>query len=537
MASLSASLAKVGSNTLLSRVLGFIRDMIVAHVFGANAATDAFFVAFKIPNLMRRLFAEGAFSAALVPVLHDYRRNRGFGALKRFVDDVAGTLGLVLLLITVLGVLTAPLLVLAFAPGFAGDSEQHLLASDMLRLVMPYLLFIGLTAFAGGILNTYERFGVPAFTPVLLNLTLIGCALWLAPRLEQPIMALAWGVLIAGVAQLLFQLPFLARMGLLPRPRFAPRDPGVRRVGRLMLPALFGVSVAQLSLLIDTLLASFLTTGSISWLYYSDRLMEFPLGILGVAIGTVIMPKLAGQHAEDGRVEVGRPGAGQAADTADWKADRQGDEQRQGAGFSHTLDWGLRWVLLLGLPAAVGLFVLSGPMLATLFNSGAFGAHDVQMAERSLMAYSLGLLAFMGIKVLVPGFYSRHDVKTPVRIAAIAMVVNLALSLALMFPFGHAGLALATAVAALLNAGLLLRELIRQRIYRPDVGWYRLLAQTMAASLVMGVVLWWASGPTLAWTELDQGTPPDSVRAVDRPGGVALCGVAAGVWGAGVGEV
>ena len=506
MASLTASLAKVGSNTLLSRVLGFIRDMIVAHVFGANAATDAFFVAFKIPNLMRRLFAEGAFSAALVPVLHDYRRNRGFDALRRFVDGVAGTLGLVLLLITVLGVLTAPLLVLAFAPGFTGDTEKHLLASDMLRLVMPYLLFIGLTAFAGGILNTYERFGVPAFTPVLLNLTLIGCALWLAPHLDRPILALAWGVLIAGVVQLLFQLPFLARLGLLPRPRFAPRDAGVRRIGRLMLPALFGVSVAQLSLLIDTLLASFLTTGSISWLYYSDRLMEFPLGILGVAIGTVIMPKLAGQHAEDGQLGARRPIAEQAADAGDWQAVRQRHEQGQGAGFSRTLDWGLRWVLLLGLPAAVGLFVLSGPMLAALFNSGAFVAHDVQMAERSLMAYSLGLLAFMGIKVLVPGFYSRHDVKTPVHIAVIAVIVNLVLSLALMFPLGHAGLALATAVAALLNAGLLLRELIRQRIYLPDDGWYRLLTQATAASLLMGAVLWWASGPTLAWTELDQGT-------------------------------
>jgi putative peptidoglycan lipid II flippase len=297
------------------------------------------------------------------------------------------------------------------------------------------------------------------------------------------------------VAQLLFQLPFLARLGLLPRPRFAPRDPGVRRIGRLMLPALFGVSVAQLSLLIDSLLASFLTTGSISWLYYSDRLMEFPLGILGVAIGTVIMPKLARQHADGERGQADLAGGSTA-----------GRVLSQAAPFSQTLDWGLRWVLLLGLPAAVGLFVLSGPMLATLFNSGAFGAHDVQMAERSLMAYSLGLLAFMGIKLLVPGFYSRHDVKTPVRIAAIAMVVNLVLSLALMFPFGHAGLALATAVAALLNAGLLLRELIRQRIYRPDVGWYRLLAQTMAASLLMGAVLWGASGPTLAWTELDQGT-------------------------------
>ena len=503
MASLSASLAKVGGNTLLSRVLGFVRDMIVAHVFGANAATDAFFVAFKIPNLMRRLFAEGAFSAALVPVLHDYRRNRSLEALKRFVDDVAGTLGLVLLLITVLGVLAAPVLVLVFAPGFAGDTARHPLAADMLRLVMPYLLFIGLTAFAGGILNTYERFGVPAFTPVLLNLTLIGCALWLAPHLERPILALAWGVLIAGVAQLLFQLPFLARLGLLPRPRFAPRDAGVRRIGRLMLPALFGVSVAQLSLLIDTLLASFLATGSISWLYYSDRLMEFPLGVLGVAIGTVILPKLARQHTDGERANANRVEADRTDAPADGPTDPRASSPS--APFSQTLDWGLRWVLLLGLPAGVGLFVLAGPMLAALFNSGAFGAHDVRMAERSLMAYALGLLAFMAIKVLVPGFYSRHDVKTPVRIAAIAMLVNLVLSLALMFPLGHAGLALATAIAALLNAGLLLWELSRQGVYRPGRGGYRLLAQTITASLAMGVALWWASGPTLAWTELEQG--------------------------------
>ncbi|MGB5736492.1 MAG: murein biosynthesis integral membrane protein MurJ [Thiohalocapsa sp.] len=509
MASLAASLTKVGGSTLLSRVLGFVRDMIVAHVFGANAATDAFFVAFKIPNLMRRLFAEGAFSAAFVPVLHDYRRNRGFGALKRFVDDVAGTLGLVLLLITLLGVLAAPLLVLVFAPGFADDAGQRLLTSDMLRLVMPYLLFIGLTAFAGGILNTYERFGVPALTPVLLNLVLIGCALWLAPHMQQPIMALAWGVLIAGVAQLLFQLPFLARLGLLPRPRFAPHDPGVRRIGRLMLPALFGVSVAQLSLLIDTLLASFLTTGSISWLYYSDRLMEFPLGILGVAIGTVIMPRLARQHADGERAEPDRADAGADAPSVARTAGPmlgKTQTQDQGVAFSHTLDWGLRWVLLLGLPAAAGLFVLSGPMLAALFNSGAFGVHDVQMASRSLMAYSVGLVAFMAIKVLVPGFYSRHDVKTPVRIAAVAMGVNLVLSLGLMFPLGHAGLALATGIAALLNAGLLLRQLVLQRIYRPGARWLRLLAQTTGASLVMGAVLWFTGGSTLAWTELEQGT-------------------------------
>jgi putative peptidoglycan lipid II flippase len=479
VASLGASAAKVGGVTLLSRVLGFVRDLMVARLFGADAGTDAFFVAFKIPNLMRRLFAEGAFSAALVPVLSRYRHRNRPAELKRLVDDMAGTLGVMLLGLTVLGVLTAPLLVLLFAPGFAADAETHRLAAEMLRLLMPYLLFIGLTALAGGILNTYERFGVPAFTPVLLNLVLIGCALWLAPLMERPIMALAWGVLIAGLAQLLFQLPFLTRLGLLPRPRFAPRDPGVRRIGRTMLPALFGVSVTQISLLVDTLLASFLVSGSISWLYYSERLVEFPLGILGVALSTVILPRLARRHA------AGKAMAG--AQTQDW---------------GRTLDWGLRWVLVLGLPATLGLFVLSGPILTTLFYSGAFGAKDVLMAERSLMAYSLGLLAFMAIKVLVPGFYSRLDMKTPVRIAVVALLINLVLSLVLMFPLGHGGLALATAIATTANAGLLLRELIRQRLYRPSAGLGRISAQAATASLVMGLLLWLASGPTLGWTDM-----------------------------------
>jgi putative peptidoglycan lipid II flippase len=494
VASLGASAVKVGGTTLLSRVLGFVRDLIIARLFGADAGTDAFFVAFKIPNLMRRLFAEGAFSAALVPVLSRYRAHDRQGELKRFIDDVAGTLGVVLLGLTLLGVVAAPLLVLLFAPGFAADPDTHRLATDMLRLIMPYLLFIGLTALAGGILNTYERFGVPAFTPVLLNLALIGCALWLAPLMERPIMALAWGVLIAGIAQLLFQLPFLAGLGLLPRPRFAPRDPGVHRIGRTMLPALFGVSVTQISLLLDTLLASFLVSGSISWLYYAERLVEFPLGILGVAVGTVILPRLARRH--------GVAESSVDAREQDW---------------ARTLDWGLRWVLLLGLPATVGLFALSGPMLATLFHSGAFGAQDVLMAERSLMAYALGLMAFMGIKVLVPGFYSRRDMQTPVRIAAIAMLVNLVLSLVLMFPLGHAGLALATAIATTVNAWLLLTELIRQRVYRPSAGLGRLSAQVAGASLAMGILLWLVSGPTLHWTELANGT-----RALRLGGLIAL---------------
>lgn len=476
MASLAGSIAKVGSSTFLSRVLGFVRDLVVARLFGADAGTDAFFVAFKIPNFMRRLFAEGAFSAAFVPVLNEYKTRRGLPELKRLLDDVTGTLGVILLVVTLLGIIGAPLLILVFAPGFAGQADQQALATEMLRLTFPYLLFISLTALAGGILNTYDRFGVPAFTPVLLNVCIIACALFLAPAMDRPIVALAWGVFFAGIAQLAFQLPFLARLGLLPRPRFNPGDEGVRRIVRLMGPALFGVSVTQISLLLDTLLASFLITGSISWLYYSDRLMEFPLGILGVALGTVILPKLSRKHA-----------------------------QRSAESFTRTLDWALRWVLLLGTPAAVGLLALAGPLMATLFYSEEFAAGDVHMAARSLIAYGLGLVAFMAIKVLAPGYYARQDMRTPVRSAVIALAVNLVLNLALVFPLGHAGLALATSIAAFVNATLLLRGLLREGIYRPASGWPLLLARGLGASLLMGVILLWGKGETGTWLALGTG--------------------------------
>lgn len=475
MASLAKSIAAVGSNTFLSRIMGFVRDLVVARVFGADAGTDAFFVAFKIPNFMRRLFAEGAFSMAFVPVLNEYKTYHSFPELKRFVDDVSGTLGAILLGVTMLGVLGAPLLILIFAPGFVGEADKQQLATEMLRLTFPYLMLISLTALAGGILNTYDRFGIPAFTPVLLNLSLIACALLLAPEMEQPIVALAWGVFIAGVAQLVFQVPFLWQIGLLPHPRVNFRDEGVRRIMKLMVPALFGVSVTQIGLLLNTLLASFLVTGSISWLYYGDRLMEFPLGILGVALGTVILPKLSRKHAEQSPQE-----------------------------FSRTLDWALRWVLLLGMPSAVGLLVLAGPMMAALFHSGEFTGEDVQMAARALMAYALGLIAFMGIKVLAPGFYARQDMKTPVKIAVVAVSANVLFSLILMFPLGHTGLALATTISAIVNAGLLLRGLLRQGVYRPPTGWYALLGRSLGACLVMGLVVWWGCGKTAEW--LDMGT-------------------------------
>ncbi|MCU7959514.1 MAG: murein biosynthesis integral membrane protein MurJ [gamma proteobacterium symbiont of Bathyaustriella thionipta] len=470
MASFIRSIASTGSNTLISRILGFIRDVVLAHVFGAGAATDAFFVAFKIPNFLRRLFAEGAFSVAFVPVLSEYQSKRSFAELQLFVSRVSGTLGAILLLVTVAGVLGAPLLATVFAPGFLHDPLKHQLTVDMLRLTFPYLFFISLTAFAGGILNAHQRFGVPAFTPVLLNLSLIGCALLLSPRMQQPVVALAWGVLIAGIAQFVFQLPFLARMRLLRPPSFKPADEGVRRIGKLMIPALFGVSVTQLNLLLDVLIASFLVSGSISWLYYSDRLMEFPLGVLGVALGTVILPSLSRRHAEQ--------------------------NQRD---FSHTLDWALRWVLFFGAPAAVGLLMLASPMIATLFYSDKFTQTDVLFSTRSLMAYSLGLLPFMLIKVLAPAYYARLDTKTPVRIGIMALFANMAFNLILVWPLAHAGLALATTLSASLNAGLLFRGLRKAGIYQPDHSWRFSLTRILLACLLMAACLYWLTPPLQDW--------------------------------------
>ncbi len=470
------ALAKVGGNTTLSRILGFVRDLVFARLFGANEMTDAFFVAFKIPNFLRRLFAEGAFSVAFVPVLSEYKATRSFADLKTFVDHIASTLGLVLLIVSVVGVLAAPLLIALFAPGwYFGDGGDADLAADMLRLTFPYLLFISLTAFAGGIFNTHNQFGIPSFTPVLLNLVLIACAYWLSPFVDPPIMSLAWGVLIAGIAQFTFQLPFLYRLKLLPnftKPTF--KDEGISRVLKLMAPAIFGVSVTQLNLLLDTLIASFLQKGSISWLYYSDRLMEFPVGILGVALGTVILPNLSRKHAESSPRE-----------------------------FSVMLDWALRWAVLLGIPAAVGLLVLAGPLIATLFQSDVFDAHDVQMARLSLMAYSCGLIPFMMIKVLAPGFYAQQDTKTPVKIAIVAMVVNMVMNLILMQFLQHTGLALATSIAAAVNATLLFRILRKREIYQPPSGWPLLLLRAAIAAAVMGGMLYWLAGPLQQWLVSD----------------------------------
>ena len=462
----------VSAMTSLSRVTGFIRDMVYAQMFGAGSGTDAFFVAFRIPNLLRRLFAEGAFSQAFVPVFSEYQTQRSREELEELVDQVAGTLGVILLLITAIGVLAAPVLILLFAPGFTADAGQYDLTVEMLRITFPYLLFISLTGFAGGVLNSCGKFAVPAVTPVLLNLTMIAAALWLAPRMERPVVGLAWGVFIAGIVQLVFQIPFLGQVKLLPRPRWGWAAQGVRQILKLMLPALFGSSVAQVNLLLNTVLASFLVSGSVSWLYYSDRLVEFPLGIFGVALGTVILPKLSRHHASA-------------------EADH----------FSHTLDWALRWALLIGVPATVALIILSGPILSALFQYGEFDARDVIMSARSLMAFTLGLIAFMLIKVLAPGFYARQDTRSPVKYGLIAVGANTVLVLILIWPLAHTGLALATSLAALINAGLLFVNLWRRDIYQPRAGWVKFLVQLAAANLAMGLVLWFGAGDWDTWTE------------------------------------
>jgi putative peptidoglycan lipid II flippase len=456
--------------TLLSRVLGFVRDAVIARVFGAGLMTDAFFVAFKIPNLLRRLFAEGAFSQAFVPILAEYKNRRGEAETRALVDHVAGMLALALVVVVIIGVLAASWIVAISAPGFTTTPEKFTLTVDLLRIVFPYILFIALTALAGGILNTWSRFAIPAFTPVLLNLSFIAFALFAAPYFDPPVKALAWAVFCGGLLQLALQLPFLARIGMLPRLRIDFRDEGMRRVLRQMAPAVFGVSVGQVSLLINTIFASFLVTGSVTWLYFADRLMEFPAGMLGVALGTILLPSLSKCHAEE---------SGQA--------------------YSELLDWGLRLVLLLAVPAAVALALLAVPLITTLFHYGAFTATDVINTRNAVIAYSVGLVALIAVKVLAPGFYAKQDIRTPVKFAVITLVATQLMNLVFIWELRHAGLALAISLGACLNAGLLLRGLRRRAIYRPQPGWGIFVCKLMLAVYVMGTVLWLLAGNATSW--------------------------------------
>tara|TARA_A100001037_G_scaffold306648_1_gene353643 strand:+ start:5090 stop:6664 length:1575 start_codon:yes stop_codon:yes gene_type:complete len=477
----------VSAMTMLSRISGLARDMVLSYFFGATNVADAFFVAFRIPNFFRRLFAEGAFNQAFVPVLAEYRLQDDM-ALRQFVAAVGGNLAAVLLPVVIVGVVCAPALVAVFAPGFWDDEERFELTVDMVRITFPYLGFISLTAFAGAVLNSHHRYAIPAFTPVLLNLSLISAVLFAADLFATPVLALAWGVLVAGFVQLVFQAPSMQRLGLVVRPSLDFRHPGVRQVGRLLGPAVFAASVLQINSLVDTILASTLVAGSISWLYYSDRLFELPIGVVAAALGAVLLTNLS-------------------------RLDSAGARER----FSDTLDWGMRMGALLGVPAAAALYGLALPLIATIFLRGELTEGDARMAALSLQAFAVGLPAFVWVKVLAPGYFAQQDTATPFRIASIAVVTNVALNLALFSWWGHVGLAFATSVSGWVNALLLLRGLMRDGRYRPGRAFWLTCARAMVGSAVMLVALLWLMPEPTSWLSVDGWT-----RALWMAGAVAL---------------
>jgi putative peptidoglycan lipid II flippase len=467
----------VSSMTLVSRVMGLVRDVVIANLLGAGAAADVFFFANRIPNFLRRLFAEGAFNQAFVPVMTEYKKNGDEREVRELLAAVAGTLGGIVTIVTLFGVLGSGVLTALFGWGWFWDwlhdgpaAEKFELASLMLKITFPYLWFITFTAMAGAILNTFGRFAVSSFTPVFLNITMIASAWWIAPLMDRPELSLAIGVFLGGLVQFLFQYPFLRQINMLVWPKWGWHHPGVVKIRTLMIPALFGVSVSQINLLVNTMLASFLATGAISYLYYSDRLLEFPLGLFAVAISTVILPALAKKHVD--------------SDPAD---------------FSRTMDWGVRMVMLLGLPAMIGIAILREPILRVLFMRGEFGLHEVAMSSASLLASTTGLLSLMLIKVLAPGYYARQDTRTPVRIGIMAMVTNMVCNLIFIYPLGYVGLALATACAGTLNAALLFKGLYQQSVYRPSRQTGVFCLKLLAATLMMGGLLGYLSPDLAQW--------------------------------------
>jgi putative peptidoglycan lipid II flippase len=464
------TLSTVSALTLLSRITGLARESLKAFAFGAGLQMDAFEAAFRLPNILRRLFAEGAFSQAFVPILAEYQRARGDDATRDLVGRVASLLAVALLGLSVLGIVGAPWLVYALASGFSGTPGKVELTAQLIRIMFPYILFVSLVSLAGSVLNVYRRFAVPAFTPVLLNLSIIGAAIFLAPHIDPPIVALAWGVALGGVVQLLFQLWPLARLHMLPRFSLQWRDEGVRRVLVAMGPAVLGVSAAQVSALINTQLAAYLGNGRISWISYADRLMEFPSALLGVALGTILLPSLSKHHFDANHVQ-----------------------------YRELLDWGLRLAFLLALPAALALALLAVPLIATLYQYGRFTANDLWQTRAALLGYSVGLLGLIAVKILAPGFYARQNLKTPVRIAFLTVLFAQTLAVILMFQIGHAGLTLSTSLGACFNATLLYVAMRRAGVYRPLPGWGWFLARVAIALLVLGAVLWFVAGDDAVW--------------------------------------
>ena len=490
------ALSTIGGMTLLSRILGFVRDFVIARMLGAGSVTDAFFVAFRIPNLLRRLFAEGAFSQAFVPILAEYKNKRLPEETHQLVSRVATLLGLVVAVVAVVGMIFTPFIIWASAPGFIQNPAKFELTVTLTRITFPYIFFMALVALGGGILNTWSRFTIPAVTPVLLNLSFIVMALWASPYFSQPVMALGWAVILGGVLQLALQLKPLANIGMLPRWDLYWRDPGVNRILKLMAPAILGVSVSQISLLINTVFASFLPNGSVSWLYYADRLMEFPSGMLGVALGTVLLPSLSKLHS-----------------------------QKAEAHFSSMLDWGIRLCLLLTLPAALSLALLGIPLIVTLFYYGAFSAESVMQTRLALAAYSVGLVGIIMVKILAPAFYARQDVKTPVRFGILTLIATQLMNLVFIFwlHLNHAGLALSIGLGACLNASLLLWKLKHRQIYLPSSGWLPFLGKLVLALLVLGSALWWGVGAEHAWFDKSKGERIIHLFALVFGGAVLYC--------------
>ena len=474
----------VGFLTFISRVTGLLRDMVYARMFPSGTGLmDAFLIASQIPNTLRRFFAEGAFSQAFVPVVSEYKSRKSHDEVRELVDSAAGTLATVLVIVTGLGVIFAPILILVLAPGFKNDGNQFALATDMLRWTFPYLLFVSLTALAGGVLNSYGRFGIPAFTSVALNLTAIVFAVWIAPNTDNPGVTLAIGVFVAGLIQLSMQIPSMLKLGLLRRPRFNWRHEGVRRIGTLMIPAILGSSMGQISVLLSSSIATLLATGSVAWLYYADRLVEFPLGVFSIALATIILPSLSKHHAE------------------------QSPER-----FTTTMDWALRLLCLIVMPASVALFVIAGPLTVSIFHYGQFTTTDVMMTRWALMGYAFALLGWSLIKVLAPGYYARQDTRTPMRIAMWSLGVTMGLNLIfVVFSYAtnrlddqglHVTLALTNAVGAIVNAYMLYRGLRTGGIFSPLPGWRLLLLRIVLANIVMGMGLHYLSGSTELWLEL-----------------------------------